>query len=54
MGAGLVWLIVVAGGLWLGIRHPEHGFFARRVLGSFIILGCVGIVLMAHLLGKLG
>jgi len=53
LSAALVWLVVVAGGLWLGIRHPDHGFFRGAFLGSFIVLGCVVIVLIAHLVGKL-
>ncbi len=54
VGAGAVWLVVVAGGLWLGIRNPERGFFRGAFLGSFVTVGCAVIMLMAHLLGRLG
>jgi hypothetical protein len=50
VGSSALWLGVVAAGMWLGIRHPDRGFFRGSFLGSFIITGCAVVLLVAILL----
>jgi hypothetical protein len=54
VGTALIWLAVVTAGMWLGIRHPNRSFFRGSFLGSFIIIGCIVILLVAALLRRLG
>ena len=48
----IVWLGVVGGGIWAGVRHPDRAFFRGSFLGAVIVAGCTAILAIAALVSN--